>query len=159
MNFFCHRESISNQRRKSLSCACRLNIPASFQAKTNSNIFRVFIPYRFKRLKMHLTRLPKVVPQPLILLFRLGLNYFIFKAALRSRGAFFMSIISRSLLSPSSLPPLGTFQALWLVDKDQSGYIGSALIGQNKGALRPPAGLSRVSHQQVCPCTSVQRLE
>ena len=78
MNFFCHRESISNQRRKSLSCACRLNIPASFQAKTNSNIFRVFIPYRFKRLKMHLTRLPKVVPQPLIVLFRLGLNYFIF---------------------------------------------------------------------------------
>ena len=61
-------------------------------------------------------------------------------------------------LSPS-LSPLGTFKALWLVNADQSGYIGSALIGQNKGALRPPAGLSRVSHPQVCPCTNVQRLD
>ena len=28
-----------------------------------------------------------------------------------------------------------------------------ALIGQNKGALRSPAGLSRVNHPQVCPCS------
>ena len=33
------------------------------------------------------------------------------------------------------------------------------LIRQDKGTLRPPAGLSRVSHPQVCLCTSVQRLE
>ena len=63
-----------------------------------------------------------------------------------------------SIISPS-LPPLGTFQALWLVDTDQFGYIGSDLIDQNTGALGPPMGLSRVSHPQVCPCTSVQWLE
>ena len=34
-----------------------------------------------------------------------------------------------------------------------------ALIGQNKDALRSPAGLSRVSHLRICPCTSVQRLK
>ena len=67
--------------------------------------------------------------------------------------------LSLSLSLSLSLPVLGTFQALWLVDTDQSGYSDCAIIGQNKGALRPPAGLSRVSHPQVCPCTSVQRLE
>ena len=36
-----------------------------------------------------------------------------------------------------------------MVDADQSGYLARALIGQNKGTLRPPAGLSRVSHPQV----------
>jgi hypothetical protein len=66
-----------------------------------------------------------------------------------------MSIISPSL--PLSL--LGTFQALRLVDTDQSGFSDRAIIGQNKGALRPPKGLSRVSLPQICPCTSVQRLE
>ena len=33
-----------------------------------------------------------------------------------------------------------------------------ALISQNKG-LKSPAGLARGSHPQICPCTSVQRLE
>jgi hypothetical protein len=60
---------------------------------------------------------------------------------------------SLSLSLPLSLPVLCTFQALWLVDTDQSGYIATALIGQNKGALRPPTGLSRVSHPHICPCT------
>ena len=41
----------------------------------------------------------------------------------------------------------------------RSGYLVRALIGQNKAALRSPAGLSRVRHPQVCPCTSEQRLE
>ena len=36
------------------------------------------------------------------------------------------------------------------------GYIATALIYLKKrGALRSPAGLSRVSHLQVCSCTSV----
>ena len=33
------------------------------------------------------------------------------------------------------------FQALWLVDVVHAGYISRAPIGQNKGALRSPAGL------------------
>ena len=35
----------------------------------------------------------------------------------------------------------------------------STLIDQKKGTFRLPAGLSRVSHPQVCPCTIVHRLE
>ena len=35
----------------------------------------------------------------------------------------------------------------------------SFLIGQNKGTLRSPSGLFRLSYLQVCPSTSVQRLE
>ena len=73
-----------------------------------------------------------------------------FKAALQSRGAFFMSNLSLSL---------GSFQGLGSVVTVQSGYIGSSLIGQNKGTLRLPAALSRVSHLQVRPCTNVQRLQ
>ena len=42
-----------------------------------------------------------------------------------------------------------------MVDAVESGYTARALIGQNKAVLRSPAGLSRVSHPQVCPCTSV----
>ena len=34
-----------------------------------------------------------------------------------------------------------------------SGYIAWPLIGQNKGTLRTPADLSRVSHLQVYKCT------
>ena len=40
-----------------------------------------------------------------------------------------------------------------MVDADQSGYIAWPLIGQNKGTLRTPADLSRVSHLQVYKCT------
>ena len=70
------------------------------------------------------------------------------RAALKKRGNLKYGSAQPSLSLPLSLSLflLGTFQALWLVNADQSGYIGSALIGQNKGALRLPTGLSRVSH-------------
>ena len=54
---------------------------------------------------------------------------------------------------------LCSFFVMWLVSSVQSGYPTGALIGQNRDALRPPAGLSRVIQPRVCLCTSVQWLE
>ena len=53
----------------------------------------------------------------------------------------------------------GTFWGMWLVNAIKYGYPAWALIVQNKGALRSPAGLSIVIHMRVCLCTSVQWLE
>ena len=74
-----------------------------------------------------------------------------FKAPLRSRGAFSMSILPPSLCIPWHFlsPVIGQRGSVWL-------YF-LALIGHNKGALRPPE--SRVSPPQVCLYTSVQSRE
>ena len=69
---------------------------------------------------MHLSFTKYVILQYWTIKMKIIIMWFgcVFEAALRSRGAFFMLKFSPSLslsLSPS-LPLLGTFQALWLVD-------------------------------------------
>ena len=66
----------------------------------------------------------------------------LFKAALRSSGAFFMSKLS-----------ITQYISSW--------HFSSPVIGrrgQNKGTLRSCVLLSRVYHPQVCPCTSERHM-